>query len=57
MSVSLEGNPGCSALGHLYQSEGDRRVCITCGHVESTAPPSSEPTAASDEGALASSEE
>ncbi len=39
MSVSLEGNPGCSALGHLYQSEGDGRVCITCGHVENTAPP------------------
>ena len=34
MSVSLEGNPGCSALGHLYRPEGDRRVCITCGHVE-----------------------
>lgn len=34
MSVSLEGNPGCSALGHLYRVDGERRVCITCGHVE-----------------------
>lgn len=34
MSVSLEGNPGCSALGHLYRADGERRVCITCGHVE-----------------------
>lgn len=34
MSVSLEGNPGCSALGHLYRSDGDRRVCITCGYVK-----------------------
>jgi len=34
MSVSLEGNPGCSALGHLYRMNDERRVCITCGHVE-----------------------
>ncbi|MFM1964440.1 MAG: hypothetical protein RL134_165 [Actinomycetota bacterium] len=34
MSVTLEGDPGCSALGHLYRTDGDRRVCITCGHVE-----------------------
>lgn len=34
MSVSLEGNPGCSALGHLYRVDGERRVCITCGYVE-----------------------
>lgn len=34
MSVTLEGDPGCSALGHLYRADGDRRVCITCGHVK-----------------------
>ena len=34
MSVTLEGNPGCSALGHLYRADGERRICITCGHVE-----------------------
>lgn len=34
MSVSLEGNPGCSALGHLYRADGERRVCITCGYVD-----------------------
>lgn len=37
MSVSLEGNPGCSSLGHLYRVEGAGRVCITCGHVEESA--------------------
>ena len=37
MSVSLEGNPGCSALGHLYRADGERRVCITCGYVEQPA--------------------
>jgi hypothetical protein len=37
MSVSLEGNPGCSALGHLYRMNDERRVCITCGHVEQPA--------------------
>lgn len=36
MSVTLEGDPGCSALGHLYRADGERRVCITCGHVEET---------------------
>jgi hypothetical protein len=34
MSVTLEGDPGCSALGHLYRADGGRRVCITCGYVE-----------------------
>lgn len=34
MSVTLEGDPGCSALGHLYRSDAQRRVCITCGHVD-----------------------
>jgi hypothetical protein len=38
MSVSLEGSPGCSALGHLYRTDGGARVCITCGHVEQPAP-------------------
>jgi hypothetical protein len=37
MSVSLEGNPGCSALGHLYRADGERRVCITCGYVDAPA--------------------
>ena len=37
MSVSLEGNPGCSSLGHLYRTVGERRVCITCGHIEQAA--------------------
>ena len=37
MSVTLEGDPGCSALGHLYRVDGERRVCITCGHVEQPA--------------------
>ena len=37
MSVTLEGDPGCSALGHLYRADGERRVCITCGHVEQPA--------------------
>lgn len=36
MSVTLEGDPGCSSLGHLYRADGDRRICITCGHVEQT---------------------
>jgi hypothetical protein len=45
VSVTLEGDPGCSALGHLYRVDGARRVCITCGHVE--APP---PDADSDTG-------
>ncbi|MDP4690619.1 MAG: hypothetical protein NWS32_07735 [Candidatus Nanopelagicales bacterium] len=40
MSVTLEGNSGCSALGHLYRADAQRRVCITCGHVE--APPATE---------------
>ena len=39
VSVSLEGNPGCSALGHLYRLQGDTRVCITCGYVEPQAAP------------------
>ena len=34
MSVTLEGDPGCSALGHLYRADGTARVCITCGYVE-----------------------
>ena len=37
MSVTLEGDAGCSALGHLYRSEAGRRVCITCGHVQEPA--------------------
>ena len=37
MSVTLEGDPGCSALGHLYRVDGERRVCITCGHIEQPA--------------------
>jgi len=36
MSVTLEGDPGCSALGHLYRSDGQRRVCITCGHIDAS---------------------
>ncbi len=43
MSVAMEGNPGCSALGHLYQANATVRVCITCGHVEGT-PATTEPT-------------
>jgi len=46
MSVTLEGDRGCSALGHLYRPEGDRRVCITCGHVET--PPDAAPDAEDD---------
>ena len=46
MSVTLEGDPGCSALGHLYRADGDRRVCITCGHVEQ--PATAEATPATD---------
>ena len=38
MSVTLEGDPGCSALGHLYRVDGERRVCITCDHVEQPPP-------------------
>ena len=38
MSVTLEGDPGCSALGHLYRVDGERRVCITCGYVEQPPP-------------------
>ncbi|MEY3732989.1 MAG: hypothetical protein RL347_348 [Actinomycetota bacterium] len=34
MSVTLEGDPGCSALGHLYRADAVGRVCITCGYVE-----------------------
>ncbi|MGA0065457.1 MAG: hypothetical protein ACO3J3_00215 [Candidatus Nanopelagicales bacterium] len=34
MSVTLEGDPGCSALGHLYRADGAARACITCGYVE-----------------------
>jgi len=34
MSVSLEGNPGCSSLGHLFRRDGGKRACITCGYVE-----------------------
>lgn len=45
MSVSLEGNPGCSSLGHLYRRDGEKRVCITCGYVE---PPADEATATDD---------
>jgi hypothetical protein len=39
MSVTLEGDPGCSALGHLYRVEGERRVCVTCGHIGELATP------------------
>jgi hypothetical protein len=52
MSVSLEGNPGCSALGHLYRPEGDSRVCITCGYVDAPAedaPAEDAPTAAGED--------
>lgn len=34
MSVTHEMDPGCSVLGHLFRTEGDKRVCITCGYVE-----------------------
>ena len=47
MSVSHTVDPGCSALGHLFRPEGDRRVCITCGHIEATAQDS--PDSATDE--------
>ena len=47
MSVTLEGDPGCSALGHLYRADGNDRVCITCGHVER---PASDDPAAGNEG-------
>jgi hypothetical protein len=42
MSVTLEGNPGCSALGHLYRADGERRICITCGHVEQPPAPAAD---------------
>ena len=42
MSVSLEGNPGCSSLGHLYRADGRGRVCITCGYVEQPTPPAAD---------------
>jgi hypothetical protein len=35
MSVTHEMDPGCSVLGHLFRTEGDERVCITCGCRES----------------------
>jgi hypothetical protein len=47
MSVTLEGNPGCSALGHLYRADGERRVCITCGYIE---PPATTPADSDDAG-------
>lgn len=50
MSVSLEGNPGCSSLGHLYRTDGDRRVCITCGYVEPPASADTTPAAADNDG-------
>ena len=28
MSVTLEGDPGCSALGHLYRVDGERGLEI-----------------------------
>ena len=42
MSVTLEGNPGCSALGHLYRADTERRICITCGHVEQPPAPAAD---------------
>jgi hypothetical protein len=48
MSVTLEGNPGCSALGHLYRADGEHRICITCGHVEQPPAPAAD-TGPSDE--------
>ncbi len=36
MSVTHEMDPGCSVLGHLFRTEGDERVCITCGMRQST---------------------
>ncbi|MFY9331515.1 MAG: hypothetical protein WAO41_07530 [Candidatus Nanopelagicales bacterium] len=44
MSVSLEGNPGCSALGHLYRAEAGQRICITCGHIDGQEPAADEET-------------
>lgn len=34
MSVTHEADPGCSALGHLYRPDGDRKICITCGDIQ-----------------------
>ena len=48
MSVSLEGNPGCSALGHLYRADGESRVCITCGYVEQPPTPADDTDASED---------
>ena len=50
MSVTLEGDPGCSALGHLYRTDGDRRVCITCGYVEQPASAGTTPPTAGNDG-------